>query len=172
MPVRAPLPAQRTSCRPAGNSSSATVATFRQIGYENRRLANQDFRNDKVDAGEVGMGHQVTALYEVELKPDAPGRLVTARLRYREPDTKEVVELQESTGRAQVKAAWTEASPQWRLAASVAAFAEVLKGNPLMKGVSLDAVAETVEKAVADLDRPEDAVEFLGLVKKAAALKK
>ena len=54
----------------------------------------------------------------------------------------------------------------------MAAFAEVLKGNPLMKGVSLDAVAETVEKAVADLDRPEDAVEFLALVKKAAALKR
>jgi Ca-activated chloride channel family protein len=150
----------------------ATVATFRQIGYENRRLANQDFRNDKVDAGEVGMGHQVTALYEVELKPDAPGRLVTVRLRYREPDTKEVVELQESTGRAQVKAAWTEATPQWRLAASVAAFAEILKGNPALRGVSMDAVAETVEKAVKDLDRPEDAVEFLGLVKKAAALKR
>ncbi|HEX7898423.1 MAG TPA: von Willebrand factor type A domain-containing protein [Planctomycetota bacterium] len=150
----------------------ATVAMFRQIGYENRRLANQDFRNDKVDAGEVGMGHQVTALYEIELKPDAPGRLVTVRLRYREPDTKEVVELQESTGRAQVKAAWTEASPQWRLAASVAAFAEILKGNPARRGVSLDAVAETVEQAVKELDRPEDAVEFLGLVKKAAALKK
>jgi Ca-activated chloride channel homolog len=149
----------------------ATVAAFRQIGYENRRLANQDFRNDKVDAGEVGAGHQVTALYEVELKPDAPGRLVTVRLRYREPDTKEVVELQESTGRAQVKAAWTEASPGWRLAASVAAFGEVLKGNPAVKGVSLGAVAETVEKAVADLGHPEDAVEFLGLVKKAAALK-
>jgi Ca-activated chloride channel homolog len=150
----------------------ATVATFRQIGYENRRLANQDFRNDKVDAGEVGMGHQVTALYEVELKPEAPGRLVTVRLRYREPDTKEVVELQESTGRAQVKAAWTDASPQWRLAASVAAFGEILKGSPAVKGVTLDAVAETVEKAVKDLNRPEDAVEFLGLVKKAAALKR
>jgi Ca-activated chloride channel homolog len=150
----------------------ATVATFRQIGYENRRLANQDFRNDKVDAGEVGMGHQVTALYEVELKPEAPGRLVTVRLRYREPDTKEVVELQESTGRAQVKAAWTDASPQWRLAASVAAFGEILKGSPAVKGVTLDAVAETVEKAVKDLRLPDDAVEFLGLVKKAAALKK
>ena len=149
-----------------------TVSSFRQIGYENRRLANSDFRNDKVDAGEVGMGHQVTALYEVELKPAGAGRLVTVRLRYREPETKEVVELQESTGRAQVVDAWPKATPQWRLAASVAAFAEILKGNPAMKGVSLDAVAETVEKAVADLGKPEDAVEFLALVKKAAALKK
>jgi Ca-activated chloride channel family protein len=148
-----------------------TVANFRQIGYENRRLANADFRNDKVDAGEVGMGHQVTALYEIELK-DAPGRLVTVRLRYREPETKEVVELQESTGRAQVVEAWPKTTPQWRLAASVAAFAEALKGNPAMKGVSLEAVAETVEKAVSDLGKPEEAVEFLALVKKAAALKK
>ena len=151
---------------------ATTVVSFRQIGYENRRLANEDFRNDKVDAGEVGRGHQVTALYEIELKPGAAGRLVTARLRYREPATKEVVELQESTGRAQVKGAWTEASAAWRLAASVAAFGEVLRGNPAMKGVGFDAIAETVEKAVADLDRPEDAVEFLALVKKAAAIRK
>ncbi len=149
-----------------------TVASFRQIGYENRRLANEDFRNDKVDAGEVGMGHQVTALYEIELKPVPLGRLVTVRLRYREPATKEVVELQESTGRAQVKAAWTEATPQWRLAASVAAFGEVLRGHPAMKGVGFDAIAETVEKAVSDLGRPEDAVEFLSLVRKAAALQR
>lgn len=150
----------------------ATVATFRQIGYENRRLAHQDFRDDKVDAGEVGAGHQVSALYEIELKPGAAGRLVTVRLRYREPDTKEVVELQESTGRAQVLGAWTDASASWRLAAAVAAFGEILKGNPALKGVELGAVAEAAEKAVADLDRPEEAVEFLALVKKAAALRR
>jgi Ca-activated chloride channel family protein len=150
---------------------AATVASFRQIGYENRALANRAFRDDKVDAGEVGPGHQVTALYEIDLKPEAAGRLVTVRLRYREPDTKEVVELQESTGRAQVKAAWTDASAGWRLAASVAAFGEILRGHPSMKDVKMEAVEETAGKAVEELGRSEEAVEFLGLVRRAAALK-
>jgi Ca-activated chloride channel homolog len=43
------------------------VRRYRLIGYENRHIANKDFRNDKVDAGEVGAGHSVTAVYEVEL---------------------------------------------------------------------------------------------------------
>ena len=48
-----------------------TVSRFRLLGYENRRLAHEDFRNDTVDAGEVGAGHSVTALYEIKLHEDA-----------------------------------------------------------------------------------------------------
>ena len=50
----------------------AQVERYRLLGYENRAIANKDFRNDKIDAGEVGAGHQVTALYELELAPGAP----------------------------------------------------------------------------------------------------
>ena len=54
-----------SSCR--SSSIPAMVARYRLVGYENRDVKDEDFRNDKVDAGEIGAGHQVTALYEVEL---------------------------------------------------------------------------------------------------------
>jgi Ca-activated chloride channel family protein len=149
-----------------------TVAEFRQLGYENRRLAHADFRNDKVDAGEVGANHHVTALYEIKLKPGAEGRLATVRLRYKEPDTKEVVESQESLGRAQVLGSVNAASPSYRLAATVAQFAEILRNGPRAKAVTLEKVLEEASRASADLKHPEDAVEFMELVKRAAELKK
>ncbi len=150
----------------------ATVATFRLLGYENRHVANRDFRNDKVDAGEVGVGHHVTALYELGLKPDAPGRLATVRIRYKDLALNEVVEAQESLGRAQVKALAADGSASWRMAATAAMFAEILRESPRAKEVSWDRVQAEAERAARDLDRPEDAVEFVELVKKAAALKR
>ena len=52
-----------------------TVSRFRLVGYENRRLAHEDFRDDTADAGEVGAGHSVTALYEIKIHEDADGKL-------------------------------------------------------------------------------------------------
>jgi Ca-activated chloride channel family protein len=150
----------------------ATVATFRLIGYENRHVENRDFRNDKVDAGEVGVGHHVTALYEVELKPETQGRLATVRIRYKDLALKEVVEAHESLGRAQVKALAVNGSASWRMAATVAMFAEILRGSPRAKGVAWASVLAEAERAARDLDQPEDAKEFVELVKKAAALRK
>ena len=69
------------------------VSRYRLLGYENRRVADEDFRNDAVDAGEVGAGHSVTALYELKLRDDADGALATVMLRYEDPDTGEVSEL-------------------------------------------------------------------------------
>jgi Ca-activated chloride channel family protein len=148
------------------------VAEFRQLGYENRRLAHADFRNDRAGAGEVGANHHVTVLYELKLKHGADGRLATVRLRYREPDTKEVVESQESLGRGQVLDSADEASPSYRLAAAVAQFAEILREGPRAKSVGLGRVLEEASRASADLGRPEDAVEFLDLVRRAAQRKK
>ena len=51
------------------------VAYYRLIGYENRDVADQDFRNDAVDAGEIGAGHSATALYAVAFRPNADGRI-------------------------------------------------------------------------------------------------
>ena len=66
--------------------SPETVQSYRLIGYENRVLANEDFNNDKVDAGEIGAGHSVTALYEI-IPADTPSdNLMTLSMRYKEPD--------------------------------------------------------------------------------------
>ena len=61
------------------------VIAYRLIGYENRDVADRDFRNDAVDAGEIGAGHQVTALYEVALADNPQGSLGTVRIRNKAP---------------------------------------------------------------------------------------
>ena len=68
----------------------AQVARYRLLGYENRAIADADFRNDAVDAGEVNAGHQIVALYEIERMPSASadGPLATVRLRWKLPHGK------------------------------------------------------------------------------------
>ena len=65
-----------------------TVEQFRLIGYDNRQVADDDFRNDRVDGGEIGPGHTVTALYAVRTKPGASGHLATATVRWLDPKTR------------------------------------------------------------------------------------
>lgn len=63
-----------------------TVQSYRLIGYENRVLANEDFNNDKVDAGEIGAGHSVTALYEIVPVESEADNLLKLAMRYKAPD--------------------------------------------------------------------------------------
>jgi Ca-activated chloride channel family protein len=146
---------------------AAAVAKYRLLGYENRRLKNEDFRNDKVDAGEVGAGHRVTALYEIALQDDAKGRLAKVSVRYREPDTKEQVEPEESISVAEIAA---KPSASFRLAACVAQFAELLRKSPHAPAATVTQVLEVATPAVTDLDKLADGAEFLELLKKAAPL--
>ena len=147
-----------------------TVAGFRLIGYENRVMANADFRNDKADAGEVGPNQQVTALYEFTRKTEAKGRVVTVKVRFKEPGTKEWIEEQQSIGHPQVLGSLKDASAQYHLAAGAAGFAEVLRGTA--KGYGLDAVLEQASAAAAAMDKPADAKELVELIKIAKKLGK
>ncbi|WP_406126329.1 von Willebrand factor type A domain-containing protein [Streptomyces sp. NBC_00989] len=65
-----------------------TVAQFRLVGYEDRKVADDDFRDDNVDGGEIGPGHTVTALYAVRTRPGADGHLATASVRWLDPNTR------------------------------------------------------------------------------------
>ncbi|MEA3339370.1 MAG: von Willebrand factor type A domain-containing protein, partial [Chloroflexota bacterium] len=73
----------------------SVVRSYRLIGYENRDVADEDFRNDEVDAGEIGVGHSVTALYEIKFNSEAPERdaAMTFYVRYEDPESGEVIEL-------------------------------------------------------------------------------
>ena len=110
----------------------AMVARYRLVGYENRDVADEDFRNDKVDAGEIGAGHQVTALYEVELT--AKGKQAHAPLgavRIRHKAARRATKATEAAfpmvgGPA---ASFAKASADFRFAFAVAAFADVLRGG-------------------------------------------
>ena len=156
--------------------NSETVSRFRLLGYENRRLAHEDFRDDTVDAGEVGAGHSVTALYEIKLHENANGKLATVSIRHEDPDTGNVTEVKESISTDALKGSFEEATPTFQLSASVAEFAEILRGSFWAQEGSLKVVREMVEGVLPQIDaetrkhsvRNE---ELLNLVRKAYRLK-
>ncbi|MBL7961106.1 DUF3520 domain-containing protein, partial [bacterium] len=71
------------------------VSRYRLIGYEKRDVRDEDFRNDKIDGGEIGSGHTVTALYEVKLKNQSAQNIGKITIRYKSPDGKDVAEIEE-----------------------------------------------------------------------------
>ena len=110
------------------------VSSYRLVGYENRDIADKDFRNDRVDAGEVGAGHSVTALYEIK-HTGAEGPLATTRLRYEPPG-----EDSTATERVyQLSSAKIQKTPSkdLMLAYTAATFAEVLRKSPYVHDVEL-----------------------------------
>jgi len=147
------------------------VKSYRLIGYENRDVADRDFRNDKVDAGEIGAGHNVTALYDVVLHP-APnnGRSRTpiiVRLRHKLPNASRAAEQSFKLSSRRIASSFETAPANLRFATAVAGLAEVLRKSPHARSWSLASV-ERIGKA-ASWGRPEQA-EFLRLVRRARRL--
>ncbi|MGV3621631.1 MAG: vWA domain-containing protein [Archangium sp.] len=121
------------------------VSSYRLVGYENRDIADEDFKNDHVDAGELGAGHQVTALYEVQLT-SKPGALGKVSVRGQLPDSTEVFQLDTAMTRPSVSQALDEASSELRFATAVALGADRLRGNT-SGGWSFEAIARLAEGA-------------------------
>ena len=113
------------------------VKSYRQIGYKNRQLSKADFRNDKVDAGEVGSGQSVTALYELKLKDSIPKDTIvaTVRIRYKKAGDMSVEEKAFSLYESDIKEKFRSASPNFKLSAFVAEFAESLR-YPETQGIA------------------------------------
>ncbi|MBT3194499.1 MAG: DUF3520 domain-containing protein [Verrucomicrobia bacterium] len=158
----------------------AFVARYRQLGYENRQLRKEDFRNDAVDAGEVGSGQSVTALYELELASamKAPRRhsgvatdvIATVRVRYRRIDTGAVEEIEHRVRQQNVLPRFADASPRFKLAAGVAEFSEILRGSPFAKGSTPEDVANMIRPAALELTLDHHVQEFLRLVQGASGM--
>ena len=162
----------------------ATVAEYRLIGYENRQLAREDFNNDQVDAGEIGAGHDVTAIYEISLvgsggeasdplryasarpMPGAGGELAHLKLRYKLPGSDRSVLMERPVTRRDIQA---QPGESLRFAAAVAAYADLLRGGANTNGFTWDQV-----EALARGARGEDTWgyrgEFLQLVAQARGL--
>ena len=121
------------------------VSRFRLLGYENRRLDHEDFRDDDADGGEIGSGHSVTALYEIKLHEDATGQMATVFIRHEDPDTHRVSETDEEIFTTELKRVFEDASPEFQLAATVAEFAEILRESYWARGGSLAAVSQSLE---------------------------
>jgi Ca-activated chloride channel family protein len=126
LPANLDLRARDAKAQVAFEPSAAE--SFRLIGYDNRALRAQDFRDDAVDGGEIGPGHTVTALYAVRLRPGAEGTIGTVSVRWQDPDTREPREDSRSMrvdGTAQPL--WSARSQRLQVSAVAAFFAENLR---------------------------------------------
>ncbi|MGE8556586.1 MAG: YfbK domain-containing protein [Chryseobacterium jejuense] len=158
------------------------VKSYRLIGYENRKLKNEDFINDKIDAGELGSGHTVTALYEIiptgvhssflptesDLKytqntsSKAFGdELATIKFRYKKPNedtSKEISQIVKNTN-----SKMSSSSPDFKFASSVAWFGLVLRESKLIKNKDLKKI-EDLAKQGRSTDTEGYRAEFIRLV--------
>lgn len=153
-----------------------TVSRFRLLGYENRSLAHEDFRKDDVDAGEVGSGHSVTALYEIKLHENADGKLATVFIRHENPDTQKISEISETISTNQLKKSFVEATAEYQLVSAVAEFAEILRDSFWAKDGSLADVQQTIESVLPEINSAtpqgkERMEELLNLVNQVRSLK-
>ena len=135
------------------------VSSYRLIGYENRAIADEDFTNDRVDAGEMGSGHTVTAMYEVSLT-SVRGALGTVSVRGKSPDSGQVWEVSQPVQRKAVEHALNEQGSDFRFAAAVALGADTARGNTVGSW-SLSAIARLAEDAADGRDERLEFVRFL-----------
>jgi Ca-activated chloride channel family protein len=146
------------------------VAHYRLLGYENRRMADQDFTNPYVDAGEVGAGHTVTALYEIEPAWDRDGFLGTVRLRWVDPETNAEQELVRDIDLFSLGDDFRTASASFRLAATVAGFAEILRESPYVADYTLADIAREASDVSRLIEGGDEVAEFVRLTQIASRL--
>ena len=147
-----------------------TVSRYRLLGYENRDVADEDFRDDAVDAGEIGAGHSVTALYELKLREGAEGILGTVYMRYEDVGLNDVVEISRHFQRTELAESFEETSSRFQVSAVVAEFAEVLRGSYWARESNLQAVADEARRVLQLLPESTDVSEFASLTAQAARL--
>jgi len=145
------------------------VSRYRLVGFENRDVADEDFRDNRVDAGEIGAGHSVTALYEVKLYPEARRneQIATVYMRWEDPDTRQVVEISKDFRVNDLAREFHDADPYFQRAVVVAEYAEILRDSYWAQDSNLDAVYEEAQWLGEYLHRDEDMREFVELVQRA-----
>lgn len=156
------------------------VRRYRQLGYENRQLTKEQFRDDAVDAGEVGSGQSVTALYELDLsqmrvmkqhdRMIQPVQLAVIRVRYKDPETGRVEEIERQLMEDDLVANFESMNVRFRLAAAVAEFAEVLRNSDFAKGSSYADIAAVLRPVAFELRLDGKVKELLMMVQQAGSM--
>ncbi len=147
---------------------AAQVESYRLLGYENRMLADQDFRDDQKDAGELGAGHTVTAIYEIVPTAAAkPGTIATVRLRWQPPGGGIAQEM--AIPAVTDGAAIADASDDLRFATAVAGFGMLLR-NSEHKGEATWQNVRALANGAADADPTGRRVQLVNLIDVAAHL--
>jgi Ca-activated chloride channel family protein len=145
----------------------ARVERYRLLGYEKRDVADRDFRNDAVDAGEINSGHSVTALFEVKLRGGSgSGRIGVARLRYKTGPRSEGVEFSREIADEGLSRSFRQASPGFRTAYVAARFAEHLRNSYWVRDQSLAALQPFAD----ELPETPQTIELADLIRKASRL--
>ncbi|NRD44416.1 von Willebrand factor type A domain-containing protein [Corallococcus exiguus] len=147
-----------------------TVSRYRLIGYENRLLTKQQFNDDRVDAGEVGAGHAVTALYEVKLRDPAQTNFGTLRIRYKAPEGGSSRLIEKAMPMTLLRPAYEKAASPTRLSYVAAAFAEKLRGSYWARPLTYDALVSLWEELGTPLKSRTDVVELGNLIRLAKKL--
>lgn len=169
----------------------AKVQSYRLVGYETRILDNEDFNDDTKDAGEMGAGHTVTALYEIiptGISGNIPGsidplkyqtetnintqtgnssELLTVKLRYKTPEEEKSKKIEKSVTDTDKD----NVSPDFRFASAVAMFAQLLRNSDYKGEASYDQVIETAQRGLS-FDPEGYRAEFVRLVQSVKGLKK
>jgi Ca-activated chloride channel family protein len=145
------------------------VVRYRLIGFENRAIADEDFRDNTVDAAEIGAGHAVTALYEVKLFNGARGEIATVQLRWQDPDNYRVREISETFETRDLENSFRQTNPYFQLDILVAEFAEILRDSRYAEGTSFWDLLDYAENIADQIERNE-VYEFIEMLEEAIYL--
>jgi Ca-activated chloride channel family protein len=140
------------------------VERYRLLGFENRALRKEDFANDRVDAGELGAGHAVTAVYEMKLKSRAPKFFATFRARYKQPRGGESALVEKALPTEVIRDTVNASSGPTRLSLVAAGFAEKLRGSYWARNLSWDELLGTWDSLPSVLKEREQSQELHRLI--------
>jgi len=154
------------------------INQYRLVGYETRALTTEQFRDDIVDAGEIGAGHSVTAIYELvmenpldnmlQVPKDLDGFAAIFRIRYKEFITDE--KANEVNFKIENKISrFDNAEPSLKFAAGVMGFADILRNSPYAKGWKIITAVECCETGA--INSEEKTMELIGLMRKAISMR-
>ena len=150
------------------------VKSYRLLGYENRDIADERFRDDTVDAGEIGAGHSVVALYEVRTHKPLKARhtVATVHLRYASVAAEKMVEQKVEVRGRDFAETWEAAPKALRLASLVAELAEILRGSSQARDGDPQDVLERLQKVAVDFSGDGRIAELTGLAAKVVELER
>lgn len=149
----------------------AVVSSYRQLGYDNRQMATQDFNDANKDGGEIGAGHKVTVLYEVKLKQDHTGTdLAKLSVAYKKPLGQQVHYINKQLPASVITNSLQTASPDTRLSYAAAAFAEKLRQSYWSRFYHYSDIVQLLASLPQNYQRQPQVTELVSLIQRASRL--
>jgi Ca-activated chloride channel family protein len=148
------------------------VSRYRLIGYENRGMKDEEFEDVRADAGEIGVGHNVTALYEIKLVEGTSGEIATVSLRWKDPYSLSNQDLVASIDVSDLDPNFESTSPSFQVAVLVAEFAEILRESYWAQEVTIGDLVQVIKSLDSAILQHPEFEEFAQLVQQAESLAK